>query len=67
VLCGVEAEAGGTEGEDVVQVIHERLADVVRLGLEVRKAGELAELDLRLVVPVVCRGVRTGLSGKRER
>jgi hypothetical protein len=56
VLGSVEAEAGSTKGEDVVQVIDERLAHVVGLGLEVRDAGELAELDLRLVAPIIYHG-----------
>jgi hypothetical protein len=56
VLGSVEAEAGSTKGEDVVQVIDERLANVVGLGLEVRDTGKLAELDLRLVAPVIYQG-----------
>jgi hypothetical protein len=53
MFCCVQTEAGGSEAEDIVEVVDERLPDIVRLGLEVGEPRELTKLDLRLVAPVV--------------
>jgi hypothetical protein len=54
VLRSIKTEALDTKGDDVVEMVDERLPDVVRLGLEIGKAGQLAELDLSRIAPVIC-------------